>query len=120
MKLSDVAQPRVFISYARQDGEEFARALRERLERQEPEISLWQDRTQMEGGVGWWKQITDALDVVQFLVLIMTPAVLQSPIASKEWRYARQRGVCVYPVKGVPDDALDFASLPRWMRKAHF
>lgn len=28
------------------------------------------------------------------------------------------KGVCVYPVKGIPD--LDFASLPRWMRDAHF
>lgn len=63
-------EPRVFISYARQDGEQFANALRERLEREEPEITLWQDRARMEGGVGWWKQITEALDVVQFLVLV--------------------------------------------------
>ena len=48
-------KPRVFISYARQYGEEFAKALRERLAREEPEITLWQDRAQMEGGVGiWW------------------------------------------------------------------
>jgi WD40 repeat protein len=113
-------QPKVFISYARRDGEEFATALRKRLERDEPEITLWQDRAQMEGGVGWWKQITDALDVAQFLILIMTPAALQSPITRKEWRYARQQGVCVYPVIGVPGAAIDVASLPRWMRKAHF
>lgn len=113
-------QPRVFISYARQDGEEFARALRERLERDEMEITLWQDRTQLEGGIGWWKQITDALDVAQYLVIIMTPAALQSPITRKEWRYARQQGVCVYPVKGVPDAEIDFASFPHWMNKAHF
>jgi WD40 repeat protein len=113
-------QPKVFISYARQDGEEFATVLRRRLEREEPEITLWQDRAQMEGGVGWWKQVTDALDVAQFLILVMTPAALQSPITRKEWRYARQQGVCVFPVKGVPDAAIDFASLPRWMQKAHF
>ena len=40
--------PRVFISYARSDGEEFARELRERLE--EAKIPLWQDRVGMEGG----------------------------------------------------------------------
>jgi len=112
--------PRAFISYARRDGEAFANTLRSRLEREESEISLWQDRTRLEGGVGWWKQITDALDNVDFLILIMTPAAVRSPIAAQEWRYARQRGVCVYPVKGVSDAELDYASLPQWMRKAHF
>ena len=113
-------EPRVFISYARQDGEQFATVLRDRIEREEPEITLWQDRARMEGGVGWWKQITDALDVVQFLVLVMTPAAIRSPVVGREWRYARQRGVCIYPVKGVADSVLDYARLPRWMSKAHF
>ena len=112
--------PRVFISYARQDGEAYASALRARLEREQPEISLWQDRARLEGGIGWWKQITDALDQVEFLVLVMTPAAMQSAVARREWRYARQRGVCVYPVKGMPDAALDYGSLPQWMSKAHF
>jgi hypothetical protein len=35
---------RVFISYARKDGEAFATQLRQRLECEEPEIALWQDR----------------------------------------------------------------------------
>lgn len=63
--------PRVFISYARSDGEAFAAALRQRLEREEPEITLWQDRARMEGGKDWWRQITEALDAVQFMVLVM-------------------------------------------------
>jgi hypothetical protein len=46
----DMISPRVFISYARRDGEVFATELRERLEREEPEITLWQDRDRMEGG----------------------------------------------------------------------
>jgi len=46
--------PRAFISYARKDGEAFATALRARLESEQPEITLWQDRARMEGGVGWW------------------------------------------------------------------
>jgi hypothetical protein len=50
----------------------------------------------------------------------MTPAAINSPVARKEWRYARQRGVCIYPVKGVPDNELDYGSLPGWMGKAHF
>jgi hypothetical protein len=111
-------KPRVFISYRRSDGEEFATQLRKRLEREEPEITLWQDRARMEGGRGWWKQITDALDVVKFIVLVMTPDAMESEVVRKEWRYARQQGVCIYPVKGAPD--LHFDRLPRWMRDAHF
>src|SRR5690242_2488227 len=106
---------RVFLSYARADGQEFARELRTRLEGEH--ISLWQDRVSMEGGRDWWLQIVEALNHVEFMVLVMTPAALQSPIVRKEWRYARQQGVCVYPVKG--PFPLDFASLPRWMREVH-
>lgn len=112
--------PRVFISYARKDGEEFATKLRKRLEAEHPEITLWQDRSHMEGGIGWWKQITDALDSVQFMAIVMTPAAMQSEIARKEWRYARQQGVCVYPVKGVSDAELEYDRLPGWMKKVHF
>jgi len=108
--------PRVFLSYARSDGEQFAAQLRQRL--QAEHIPLWQDRVGMEGGRDWWLQITEALDVVEFMVLVMTPAAMQSETVRKEWRYARQQGVCVYPVKGEAD--LDFNSLPHWMRSAHF
>jgi len=46
--------PRVFLSYARSDGEEFARQLRARLEKDN--IPLWQDRIGMEGGrIGGYK-----------------------------------------------------------------
>jgi WD40 repeat protein len=113
-----IKPPRVFLSYARSDGEAFARQLRERLEREQPQITLWQDRTNLEGGVGWWSQIAEALDTVRFMVLVMTPAAIGSAVINKEWRYARQQGVCVYPVQG--DTAIDFAELPRWMSKSHF
>ena len=77
--------PRVFLSYARAD-EDFVTALRRRLESEHSEITLWQDRACLEGGIGWWQQITDALDVVQFLVLVMTPAALRSKVVEQEWR----------------------------------
>ncbi len=108
----------VFLSYARTDGEDFAATLRERLRHEAPDIVVKQDRLLLEGGVGWWKQLTDAVDSVEFLVLVMTPSAMQSEMVRKEWRYARQQGVCVYPVKGA--SALPFDDLPRWMSKAHF
>ena len=112
--------PRAFISYARNDGEAFATSLRERIEREQPQITLWQDRLRMEGGTGWWRQITAALEQVEFLIMVMTPAALTSTVARNEWRYARQQGVRVCPVLGVNPDQLDFAVLPTWMRKVHF
>ena len=66
--------PRIFISYARTDGESFAKELRRRL--REHGFSLWQDRTEMEGGKDWWQQIVEALDHVEYLLLVMTPAAL--------------------------------------------
>ena len=108
--------PRVFISYARKDGEEYARKLHTRLE--EEAIPCWMDRFGMEGGKDWRQQILEAIDTVEFLVLVMTPAAIQSPNVQWEWRSARQQGVCVYPVKAAPK--LDYSSLPRWMSKSHF
>jgi 1,2-phenylacetyl-CoA epoxidase catalytic subunit len=113
------ADPRVFISYSRKDGEDFATDLRQRLEREHPEIPLWQDRQEMIGGLDWWQQIEQALEVVEFMVLVATPQAMASSIVRKEWRYARQQGVCVFPVV-VPDKPIDFNSLPRWMRDVHF
>ena len=107
----------VFISYARKDGEQFADSLRLRLAAQAPDIRVWQDRPEIEGGVGWWRQIEAALERVEFLVIVMTGAALESEVTRKEWRAARQAGVCVYPVKG---PGFEFADprLPRWMKKA--
>ncbi|MGH8608362.1 MAG: NB-ARC domain-containing protein [Gammaproteobacteria bacterium] len=112
------AKSGVFISYARSDGEAFATALRERLAQEAPGLRVWQDRPEIEGGVGWWRQIEEALERVEFLVIAMTAAVLNSEVTRKEWRYARQQGVCVYPVKGPGFDFND-ARLTRWMKKAH-
>jgi hypothetical protein len=108
----------VFLSYARADGEGFARTLRERLAENAPDIVVKQDRLLLEGGVGWRKQLTEAIDLVEFLILVMTQSTMQSATVRKEWRYARQQGVCVYPVKGARE--LQFSQLPRWMSESHF
>jgi TIR domain len=61
-------QPRVFISYARADGEKYAQSLRKRLEKEQ--IPLWQDRVSLEGRRDWWFQIEEALNHVKFMVNI--------------------------------------------------
>jgi NB-ARC domain/TIR domain len=114
----DPDRPRVFLSYARGDGEGFARDIRDRLERDAPGLKLWRDREAMEGGVGWWRQITEGLDVVEVMLLVLTPAAVKSEVVTREWRYAHQRGVHVYPVHGWPGVEIDFRTLPKWMGKA--
>ncbi len=110
----------IFISYARQDGESLARALHERLSAEAPDMPAWLDRHDLEGGVGWWTQIEQHLDRAEFLILLMTPAALHSENTRREWRSARQRGVCVYPVTAAQTGEVDYSALPNWMRKAHF
>jgi WD40 repeat protein len=105
-------QPRILISYAREDGRAFARDLRQRLISQYA-FSVWQDVTDLEGGKDWWKQIVEAIKSVEHLILVVTPAALQSEVTRKEWRLARQEGVCVKPVLA---SAMDFQKLPRWMQ----
>jgi hypothetical protein len=114
--MTEQQSPRIFVSYARSDGRQFACALRSRLTEQG--FSLWQDLTDMQGGQDWWSQITEAIRNVEYLVLMMTPNALRSNVVRQEWRLARQEGVCVIPVKAVPD--LDFKGLPHWMQVVHF
>jgi hypothetical protein len=111
--------PRIFISYARNDGEDFARQLRHRLTG-EYRFAVWQDRTEMQVGEAWWQQIVDALsnEHIEYMVLVMTPDAMHSEMVRKEWRRARQEGVCVLPVIAAPD--LDFKNLPPWMSAVQF
>ena len=109
---------RIFISYARSDGADYAARLRRRLEKEHPEIKLWQDIISERAGKDWWLQITEALNSVSYMVLVATPDAMASEAVRKEWRYARQEGVCVLPV--LASDVLDFDSLPRWMKTQQF
>jgi hypothetical protein len=46
-----------------------------------------------------------------FIVLPMTPTALASEAVKKEWRYARRRGLCVFPVV-VSEIKVKFEDLP--------
>ncbi len=108
---------RIFVSYARSDGKDVAREICDRL-REEENLKLWYDLADMEGGRDWWRQIAEAIDQVEHLVLIMTPNALTSEIVRREWRYARQVGCSVTPIMGGPE--LSFNDLPGWMRHHAF
>ncbi|MBK8030073.1 MAG: toll/interleukin-1 receptor domain-containing protein [Chloroflexi bacterium] len=113
-------QPHVFISYSRKDGADFAAKLRSKLE--VAGVPVDQDHVLLEGGSDWWLQLEAAIKRARFLVLLMTPAAMRSEFVKKEWRLARQEGVCVYPVKAGSKTDFDslIGTLPRWMRDMHF
>ncbi len=111
---------RLFISYSRSDGKAFADDLRERLTAPPYSFPIWQDTVTMEGGRGWWRQIEEVIrsKELEYLLLVMTPGALASPVVRQEWRLARQEGKCVILVIGAA--GLDFDAMPNWMRRVHF
>lgn len=108
---------RVFISYARKDGEKFAHQLFKELDKHG--LSPWLDRYGMSGNHDWWQQIQEALQQVEYLVLVATPEAMGSKVVEQEWRYARQQGVCFYAVL-MPGLHPNFEKIPRWMSRDHF
>ena len=108
---------RVFISYAWADGEDFASGqLLPLIER--AKLESWLDRKDRDGGPSLTQQIKEAIDRAPAVVLVLTPAALQSRWVRTEWLYARQQGVRVVPVKGDPAVKPDGAGVPRWMSRA--
>jgi hypothetical protein len=55
--MRDPASPRVFLSYSRKDGLEFARRLQAMLEAER--LSLYRDLSNLDGGEDWWRQSRD-------------------------------------------------------------
>jgi hypothetical protein len=111
--MPNVTSDRIFISYSRKDGVEFAAALRKRLIKKK--LSVWQDIVALEGGRDWWSQIEVALRSkgLQHFVFIVTPVALKSTEVRREIRLARQEGKTVSPMKG--PGLTDLNSLPRWL-----
>jgi hypothetical protein len=111
--MSDKSSGRIFISYSRTDGAEFAHDLRSRLIGEG--FSIWQDIVTLEGGRDWWTQIEDALKskALQHFVFVVTRAARASSVVRREVRLARQEGKTVSPVKG--PGLPELGQLPRWL-----
>jgi len=65
------SSPRVFISYARADGEAYAQYLHDRLNAEG--IPSWWDREDLRRTNNWWRKIDEALESVEYLVAVLTP-----------------------------------------------
>jgi superfamily II helicase len=78
---------RIFISYARSDGEAMALRIQQMLEKHG--LKAWMDHSGLDGGEDWWRQAAGTIDGIEHLVLVLTPAALASRNVEKEWSYAR-------------------------------
>ena len=110
--MPDPNDPRVFISYSRQDGYEFAQKLRMLLI--ERGLLLYHDINDLQGNLGdWGRQIEAAIKAVEHVVLILTPKALESPHVRDEWKLARQEGRKVSPVS-VPASSISRICRAGW------
>ena len=90
-------RPRIFISYARDDDEAFAKRLWLDLEKYG--LSVWWDREAMESrGLSFLREIRDAITAAARVLLIVGPRVKHSPYVEMEWRHALREGVVVTPL----------------------
>jgi CRP-like cAMP-binding protein len=87
--------PRIFISYARQD-ESFVRHLATDLGKYA--ISTWVDFDDIEAGKSWARQIGEALDSCELMLLIMSPNALESTNVEDEWNYYLDKGKMILPI----------------------
>ena len=89
--------PRVFISYARADSTSFVNRLEQDLKAQQ--FDPWVDRRKLEGGAAWLAAIQQAIDDCQAMVVVLSPAAVQSQYVHLEYHYAQEEGKLVIPVQ---------------------
>lgn len=86
---------RVFISYARADAP-FATRLANSLLKQN--FDVWLDLYRLSPGRSWARQIGEALDACQVMVVVLSPRSVASENVEDEWNYyldQRKQTVCV-------------------------
>jgi hypothetical protein len=115
----------VFLSYSRNDDEEFVGYLRAYLV--ERGIKVWRDRESMpSGGKPFTAEIEAAIRRAARLALVVGPEALRSPYVSKEWQFALREGLAVtplvrgpYPSEGSTTFTDLVEDLPRRLRRLH-
>jgi CRP-like cAMP-binding protein len=84
LKKRDTPPPTVFLSYARADGA-FATRLANNLLKHN--IDVWLDVYRIEPARSWARQIGDALDLCQTMIVVLSPTSVASENVEDEWNY---------------------------------
>lgn len=96
---------KVFLSYARADGQMAAARLRAELSRSG--FDIWQDTQNMASGQAWKEQLRQALREVDAVVVLMTPGSVTSKYVEWEWEMAQMASKRVIPLLILPCDVPD-------------
>ena len=109
----------VFLSYAREDDADgFVRRLRDALVAQG--VAVWWDRASMESrGATFLSEVRQAIGEANRLVLVCSPAALESPYVRAEWEHARSEVVAITPVVRVVAADGFAASIPPSLASIH-
>jgi CRP-like cAMP-binding protein len=99
LKKRDVPPPKIFLSYARAD-QAFATRLANNLLKQQ--IDVWLDTYRLDAGKSWARQIGDALDQCQVMLLVLSPTSVDSDNVEDEWNYYLDLKKPVVVVRHVP------------------
>lgn len=99
LKKRSMPPPKVFVSYARVD-EPFVARLANSLIKHNHDV--WLDRYRIEPAKSWARQIGEALDQCQVMLLVVSPASMASENVEDEWNYFldNKRPVVVARLKG--------------------
>jgi hypothetical protein len=84
----------VIISYSRTDSD-FVDRLEADLKAHN--LTVWVDRRKLEGGQVWEADIRNAIDHCRVLLMVISPAALDSHWVTKEYQYALKRHKGSYP-----------------------
>ena len=104
---------RLFISYARLDGSELAERLEADLQNsnQDP----WRDRSEIQAGIDWARQIEGAIDRCDALIAVLTVGAYHSEICRGEHGRALRKGKRVIPLLAQTD-----ADRPVYLEMKHY
>jgi CRP-like cAMP-binding protein len=108
---STTAGPEIFISYSRRD-ETFVRKLATDLKKQR--LQVWLDVFDIVPGQSWARQIGEALDECQLMVLILSPDSMLSENVEDEWNYYLDKHKFIVPILLRPCD------VPYRLHKLHY
>jgi hypothetical protein len=89
---------RLFVSYPREDAES-VHSVEEGLETLHHNV--WIDR-KLDGGQDWWDRILAQIRECDAVIVVVSPALLESEAAGKEREYARSLGKPLLPVQVAP------------------
>jgi biotin carboxyl carrier protein len=85
----------VFVSYSREDGEFVDRLAADLMDKG---ASIWLDQLDIEGGQLWDKAVQDALGNCQRVLVILSPAAVESKSVMDELSFALEENKTVIPI----------------------